>query len=364
MGLSHIFMVIVWCLSHAPTNPCPERCRCVSASKRPSADCSYLELKSIPTDLPSNLTQLSISVNQITALNTSCFANTWSIVSLWLSHNQIVTIAPGTFRNLTQLMNLDISHNLLLDFPWSDLSTLHKLQILILNNNRLVYLPLDTFSSTKELRSLQLSNNHFSTIAEGTFQPLSSLSHIQLHSNPFNCSCQLMWLKDWLEKNKLTIDRRKEITCSSPKEFGGFSLNQVPNTHCKIPLAIQGDDPFAGKINLLCKEAGISKLIVNANFKRLKDYKKAANGTISIYYIKEDMIYLCHVSNHTSEAPNEISISYNHAEVSGWLQEQGQKFILVLVVNSGVKQVCCSTVTLLYCWITVLIVLLLAHIWP
>ncbi|OCT87082.1 hypothetical protein XELAEV_18020776mg [Xenopus laevis] len=127
-------------------------------------------------------------------------------------------------RNLILLMNLDVNHNLLLDFPWSDLSTLHKLQILILNNNRLVYLPLDTFSSTKELRSLQLSNNHFSTKAEGTFQPLSSLSHIQLHSNPFNCSCQLMWLKDWLEKtnlpNKLTIDRRKEIAFSSPKEFG------------------------------------------------------------------------------------------------------------------------------------------------
>ncbi|XP_031754993.1 immunoglobulin superfamily containing leucine-rich repeat protein 2-like [Xenopus tropicalis] len=373
MGLSRVFLVIVWCVCHAPTSSCPARCRCVSTTSRPSADCSYQELKFVPTDLPSNLTQLSLSVNHISALNTTSFAKTLGITSLWLANNQIVTIALGTFWNLTQLMNLDISHNHLLDFPWSDLSTLHKLQILILNNNQLVNLPLSTFSNTKELRSLQLSNNHFSTIAEGTLQPLSALSHIQLHSNPFNCSCQLMWLKDWLEKNKLTIDRRKEIACSAPKEFRGVSLDHVPGAHCKIPSAIQGDEPFMGKINLLCKEAGISKLIVNTNFQRLNDYKKAetannlfANGTISIHYNKQDMIYLCRVSNHTSGAPKEISISFTHAEVLGWLQEEGQKFLLVLVANnenSGVKQMYCSSGTLLYCWITVLMVHLLAHIW-
>ncbi|KAM4748303.1 immunoglobulin superfamily containing leucine-rich repeat protein-like [Rhinophrynus dorsalis] len=338
MGISFICLCAMWCLCLVPSSSCPASCRCVTSSARPSADCSYRELSFVPTDLPFNLSQLSLSANHISALNTTSFTNILGVTSLWLAYNQIVTIAPGTFKSLTRLMSLDISHNQLLDFPWSDLSFLHDLQILNLNNNQLETLPLGTFNNSKMLRSLQLSNNHLSTLAEGTFDHLSSLSHLQLHSNHFNCSCSLIWLQDWLKKSRATIDRRKDITCTSPKELTGVSLDEMPDLQCRRPLEMQNDDSLVGKTMLLCRETGVPNMKVHKDIQKSRDYKEIevsikvyANGSISVTPIEKDTLYLCHTTNHTAGSPKEVSISLTHPMGSGWLQVHGEKLLLMLV---------------------------------
>ncbi|XP_075440965.1 immunoglobulin superfamily containing leucine-rich repeat protein 2-like [Ascaphus truei] len=333
-----LFLGTVWYLCLAPGSPCPANCRCVTRSTRPSADCSYRELQYVPTNLPFNITQLSLSVNDICALNATSFSNVLGVTSLWLAYNKIATIDTGTFRDLVLLQSLDLSHNQLSDFPWSDLSTLPALQLLNLNHNQLVTLPRGAFNWSQSLRSLQLSNNHFSVLADGTFDPLTSLSHFQLHSNPFHCSCPLVWLKHWLEKARATINWRKDVTCSSPEELSGTSLERVPDLECTKPSEVQGGGPMAEKVWLLCHEAGVHHLTVHTETKGSTGYRELevaikvfTNRSIAVTPIKHDMVYLCRVTNNTDATPGEVTVSLDGSERSGWLRKQGEKLMLVLV---------------------------------
>uniref|UniRef100_A0A8C5WFI8 LRRCT domain-containing protein n=1 Tax=Leptobrachium leishanense TaxID=445787 RepID=A0A8C5WFI8_9ANUR len=243
---------------------CPAKCNCVTSSSNPSADCSYRDLESVPNDLPSNLSHISLSVNLISTLDASSFAGTSKVKSLWLGHNQITTIQSGTFKDMPKLESLDLGYNQLVVFPWTDLSFLHDLQILILNNNHLVTLPANTFNSSKRLRSLQLNGNKIISLPDGLFDPLTLLSHLKLYNNPLNCSCHLYWLKDWMEKAIATIDKKREITCASPTEMSGVSVEKLPDSQCRTPLQIQGHDPLLDKALLLCKQVGTHNLISNS----------------------------------------------------------------------------------------------------
>nr|DBA31594.1 TPA: hypothetical protein GDO54_007404 [Pyxicephalus adspersus] len=270
---------IIGYLFLVPSTCCPETCRCTTAT-RPSVDCSYRNLIRVPADLPVNIKQLSLSVNYISNLDASSFANILEVTSLWLAYNKITAIQPGTFQNLTNLMSLDLSNNQLLDFPWKDLSTLEDLQLLNLNNNKLTMVLPETFKNSKSLRSLQLSNNHLYSLPERIFDPLTMLSHLQLHGNAFHCSCSLLWLMDWIKKVQ-AIDRKGDIACQTPSELKGVSLEKVPDLQCRKPLEVMGDDPELSNTLLLCKEVGVPYIKIH---KKQESFgvtiKKFANGTI------------------------------------------------------------------------------------
>ncbi|KAM8972211.1 immunoglobulin superfamily containing leucine-rich repeat protein-like [Pelodytes ibericus] len=326
MGTFLILLVSLWGINMVLCNSCPASCNCVTNSAHPSADCSYRELHSVPTNLPFNLSQLSLSVNYISVLNMSSFAGTVLIRSLWLAYNKITTIEPGTFKGLSKLTSLDLSDNQLMDFPWSDLWDLHNLQILKLNNNQLLSLPSNTFRTSKRLRSLQLSNNKISSLPEGIFDPLTSLSHLQLFNNPFNCSCPLLWLKDWLNKPGITMDRKRDITCSSPSKWSGVSLEKLPDLQCKNPLEIQSDQPFLGKAFLLCKEAG-DKHLISRNAKEIKvTINFFGNGSVMVTPIKQGIVYSCYETNHTAS-----TTTLSHYKASGLLREHEGQLLLILV---------------------------------
>ncbi|KAM4675381.1 immunoglobulin superfamily containing leucine-rich repeat protein-like [Discoglossus pictus] len=366
MDTSLFFLGIVCFLFLVQTQPCPLSCRCVIHSARPSADCSYRELKSVPSGFPSNLTQLSLSVNYISALNNNSFNNILGITSLWLAYNQITSIGQGTFSCLAKLVSVDISHNKLLEFPWSDLSTLSNIQVLSLNNNQLRSLPQNAFKKSKALRSLQLSSNNLSVIMEGTFDSVTSLSHLQLHSNPFNCTCSLMWIKGWLEKAQVTVDRRKDIACLYPKEIKGVPLNHIPDLHCRAPLYLQGDDPFVGKDLLICQKSDIHNLMIQMDTQKSKIIREGevsgtvfSNRSTLMTPIKQSVIYLCRVFNHTMGAKGEMSISLANSEERGWLQKQKEKLLLVLVSErhgSEVNTVSPNFSGHMLCWLTQLVV--------
>ncbi|XP_062819061.1 immunoglobulin superfamily containing leucine-rich repeat protein 2-like [Anolis carolinensis] len=214
---------------------CPAPCACVDKYAQQFADCAYKELATVPRGLPSNVTTLSLSANKITLLGRGSFEGVTGVTSLWLAHNRIATVEEGTLAILGQLKNLDMSHNQIVDFPWEDLRNLSALQLLKMNNNRMAYLPGGAFRTLRDLRSLRINNNHFATLAEGTFEPLTSLSHLQIYNNPFNCTCQLMWLKNWTESTLISIPEREAIACVAPEAWKGLPLAKIPAIPCSAP---------------------------------------------------------------------------------------------------------------------------------
>ncbi|XP_007906282.1 immunoglobulin superfamily containing leucine-rich repeat protein 2 [Callorhinchus milii] len=215
---------------------CPEPCVCQDKYFNQFADCAYKNFQAVPVGLPSNVTTLSLSANKIKSLLRADFAEVTQVTSLWLAHNEIRKIEKGSLTVLLQLKNLDISHNQIVDFPWEDLYNLTALQLLKMNNNYMVHLSRDAFSTLKELRSLRINSNKFHTIWEGTFDSLSSLSHLQIYSNPFSCTCNLQWLKGWIDQALISIPEQKDIVCSAPEEFKGTPVVELPDMQCIAPL--------------------------------------------------------------------------------------------------------------------------------
>lgn len=214
---------------------CPEPCICVDKYNQQFADCAYKKLQVVPTGFPSNVTTLSLTANKITSLKKDYFLEVTQVTSLWLAHNEISSIAKGTLATLVHLKNLDISNNQIVDFPWEDLASLTALQLLKMNNNRMTHLPWDALQNLKDLRSLRINSNSISSIAEGTFDALVSMSYLQIHDNPFNCTCNLLWLKNWTENALISIPEKESIVCASPPSLKGISLGKIPNLQCAAP---------------------------------------------------------------------------------------------------------------------------------
>ncbi|XP_066448463.1 immunoglobulin superfamily containing leucine-rich repeat protein 2-like [Eleutherodactylus coqui] len=344
MGTFVPLFAIVGYLCLVPSTSCPAICKCLTTA-RSSADCSYRELTHVPEGFPENIYQLTLSANSISELNRTSFAGILKLTSLWLKYNMITTIHAGTFQFLTSLKSLDISHNQLSEFPWTDLLTLVDLELLNLNNNQLATIPFGVFNNSRGLRSLQLSNNRLYSLPEGLFDPLTSLSHVQLHNNSFHCSCSLAWLIDWIQRTLITIDRKKEIICLSPKDLMDISLDKVPDLQCRKPLEAVSDDPNWGNTLLFCKEVEVPYLIIKKDKDEQKDYndmevtiRKFKNGSVTVTSIKQGTAYLCRESNYTTENTGEISVTLAHHQIPDWQIVPQEKLLLLLVsghTNSG-----------------------------
>lgn len=229
-------LLALWTTVTGIVQCCPELCNCQDKFAHQFADCAYKDLLVVPVGLPSNVTTVSLSANKIRLLKSRSFINITQVTSLWLAHNEIVTIETDTLAPLIHLRNLDISHNKIVNFPWEDLHNLTALQLLKMNNNEMVNLPRDAFSTLKDLRSLRINNNKFTTIVEGTFSALSSMSHLQIFSNPFTCSCSLEWLRDWIEKTKISVPEPDSIVCEAPEHLKGTMVTKIPTLDCRAGI--------------------------------------------------------------------------------------------------------------------------------
>lgn len=254
----------LWTVVIGVARCCPELCSCQDKFAHQFADCAYKDLLVVPVGLPSNVTTVSLSANKIKTLKSKSFVNITQVTSLWLAHNEIFAIERGTFAPLIQLRNLDISNNKIVNFPWEDLHNLTALQLLKMNNNEMVNLPKDAFSTLKDLRSLRINNNKFTTIAEGTFSALSSMSHLQIYNNPFTCSCNLEWLRDWMETTKISVPEPNSIVCEAPEHLKGTLVANIPKLDCRAPAVtityqpnIENTEIYEGSMVILtCETTG------------------------------------------------------------------------------------------------------------
>ncbi|XP_056133837.1 leucine-rich repeat-containing protein 17 [Lampris incognitus] len=102
---------------------------------KPLLDCKGKELKSIPSDLPSDIVKMDLSDNNIKQLRTKHFLFAKDLKQLNLSSNSLEHIDTGAFSGLLYLRELDLSNNSLHYFQYSVLEDLYFLRKLSLANN-------------------------------------------------------------------------------------------------------------------------------------------------------------------------------------------------------------------------------------
>ena len=145
---------------------CPDECRCNSDV---DVVCAFLSLTAIPSNMPPDLTKLSLAYNKLTTLPNNAFAeysnslkhlflqsnhlsqlngvfeNLPNTEVLRLSWNQITTIRKMLFSDLISLKQLYLDNNMISFFHSQALRGLTNLRLLNLEGNRLIQLHPDTF---------------------------------------------------------------------------------------------------------------------------------------------------------------------------------------------------------------------------
>ncbi|KAG9333127.1 hypothetical protein JZ751_013444 [Albula glossodonta] len=182
----------------------------------------------------SSLDLLHLGSNRISYVQEGAFINLPNLKSLYLNGNDIERLTPGMFRGLQSLRYLYFEYNVIREIQPATFGLMPALQLVFLNNNLLRTLPVGAFSGTK-LARLNLRNNYFLHLpVSGVLEHLQAVVQIDLHQNPWDCSCEIVPLKQWLEKLSSVI--------------------VVGEVVCRTPEAAQGKDLRSLDVALLCPE--------------------------------------------------------------------------------------------------------------
>ncbi|XP_035658300.1 slit homolog 1 protein-like [Branchiostoma floridae] len=140
---------------------------------------------------------LSLSGNQISALNNDSFQGLTNIRALFLSDNNVTEIESGVFKLMDRIFRIFLDGNV-------------KLKTVDLNTFRV-----------PSLRYVYLQNSGIETIYRG--QPeedLPPLQTMELRGNPLNCDCRLGWMLT-------SIIIKPDVTCFKPSDLRGLAVKNL-----------------------------------------------------------------------------------------------------------------------------------------
>lgn len=195
----------------------------------------------------SSLDLLHLGNNRISYVQEGAFINLPNLKSLYLNGNDIERLTPGMFRGLQTLSYLYFEYNVIRDIQPAAFSLMPNLQLVFLNDNLLRTLPVDAFAGTT-LARLNLRNNYFLHLPiSGVLEHLDSIVQIDLHQNPWDCSCDIIPLKQWMEKLS-TVIVVGEVICKTPdfalgKDLRSLEVESIcPEMKLTVPPASSLDD--------------------------------------------------------------------------------------------------------------------------
>ncbi|CAI5783997.1 toll-like receptor 3 isoform X1 [Podarcis lilfordi] len=147
-----------------------------------TADCSHLKLTQIPSDLPTNITVLDLSHNQLKTLPPANLTKYGQLVYLDVGFNTISKLHQELCLNLPLLKVLKLGHNQLHKFPDDVFIHCGNLKELNLGFN-ILEIKNEPFINLKKLSLLDVSHNHLSTPRLGSQQQLESLQELVMSQN-------------------------------------------------------------------------------------------------------------------------------------------------------------------------------------
>ncbi|XP_015219107.2 SLIT and NTRK-like protein 6 [Lepisosteus oculatus] len=171
---------------------------------------------------------LNLANNQIENIDDETFLSLRHLKRLYLNGNKLTRLSPGMFAGLYNIEYLYLEYNMIKEILSGTFSTMPNLKLLSLNNNRLQTLPPLIFHRMP-LAELDLRKNLFMHLpVSNVLDHLDSLERIYLEDNPWDCSCDLVGLKQWIEKlNKDTIVGT--MLCHSPRKVAKTDLRFLRN---------------------------------------------------------------------------------------------------------------------------------------
>lgn len=116
--------------------------------ERRMADCSHMSLKTIPQDLPEDISVLDVSHNQLVELQPESLTRYSSLEQLDASYNSLKVVQAGLCQAAPKLWQLTLRHNEVHLLQERDLRNCSRLIHLDLSDNRL-RLNGEPFSGTK-----------------------------------------------------------------------------------------------------------------------------------------------------------------------------------------------------------------------
>ncbi|XP_045199480.2 slit homolog 1 protein-like [Mercenaria mercenaria] len=144
---------------------------------------------------------------------------------------------PGALSKLTNLTKLNLAENQIHSFENSDFDNMGKLMNLTITRNPLGYIANETFKDLVNLRYLDLKESNINTMPEA-IRFLRNLQELKLPSDKIECTCNIVWLKQFMEhcNTGLRIDGSCE-TISYPvdvylRDFIPRCPNYVNGTAC------------------------------------------------------------------------------------------------------------------------------------
>ena len=230
-------------------------------------------LTSVPQDIPSDVTTVTLSSNRITNVTSGIFSHLNICIKLYLNLNKISLIEPGAFAGLVFLEELYLEDNHIsqqiesnmwngLQYPeylgltnnyitaispeafsgmmWlktlylgkNYLTEIHAnmwtglkfLESLSWDGNLPTEVPRNSISNMPVLEKLWLSDMQLRTLRADAFQPdINEYPHqlnLQLYGNPLQCDLRLCWLKEAVTTGSVLLVAQ----CSN---LGGAALQDI-----------------------------------------------------------------------------------------------------------------------------------------
>ncbi|KAJ8393824.1 hypothetical protein AAFF_G00055530, partial [Aldrovandia affinis] len=143
---------------------------------------------------------LNLANNQIDYIDDDAFLSLGQLKKLHLNGNRLDKVSPGMFAGLRSVEYLYLEYNVIKDILPGTFDMMQNLKLLYLNNNLLQMLPPQVFRNVP-LTRLNLRKNRFMHLpVSSVLEQLQSLEQVHLEDNPWDCTCDLVALKQWVEK--------------------------------------------------------------------------------------------------------------------------------------------------------------------
>ncbi|XP_040274690.1 toll-like receptor 3 [Bufo bufo] len=190
------------------------------------ADCSHLELYTIPSDLPSNITTLDLSHNRLKTLPAANLSRYDKLEHLDVGYNTLHVLETDLCQLLPLLKILNLQHNEFTKIPEKAFLYCMGLVELKLNSNGIKEINGNPFKYLQSLQLLDVSHNKMTTTALGDQQQLSNLTELLYSHNMIKELKKEDFMFLW--KNSV---RKLDLSANPVKEIQADCFQQLTSLH-------------------------------------------------------------------------------------------------------------------------------------
>lgn len=317
-GLLLTVTSVLFDLSVAMGASCPSACTCKWKGGKQTVECTDRALITIPESVDSETQVLDLSGNNLQILPRETFfkAGLLNLQRVFLRSCRIGQIDDFAFRGLTNLIELDLSHNLLTAVPSRTFQDVPFLRDLMLSNNPiqkidgqafqavpgLVKLDLSNcelqtitpkaFEGIELLESLKLNGNRLSELRPRTVEILNRLHGVALHDNPWHCDCRLRSVKEWLMHHNIPYPVAP-ICSGGPERIihKTFAELHVDDFACKpeiLPINRYIEATAGDNATIMCRASAVPAAHINWYWNGRPLMNNSAFSTHQRIFIYED----------------------------------------------------------------------------